>query len=50
VEELAARPGHCGLRLYMDSHNETARRTYERLGMTHRGYLVFETPDRLRRE
>jgi GNAT superfamily N-acetyltransferase len=50
VEALAASPGHCGLRLYMDSGNAAARKAYESLGMTHRGYLVFETPDRLRAE
>jgi len=48
VERLARSSGACGLRLYMDAHNEAARRTYERLGMTHRGYLVFETRDGLR--
>ncbi len=48
VEALASSGGHCGLRLYMDSGNGQARGAYEALGMAHRGYLVFETPDRLR--
>ncbi len=48
VERLAASPGHCGVRLYMDSRNESARRTYERLGLSHGHYLVFEGRDRLR--
>lgn len=48
--ELASAPGHCGLRLYMDAHNATARATYERLGMRHENYLVFETRDPLRGE
>ena len=50
VEEIASAPGHCGVRLYMDSGNAEARRTYERLGLEHRSYLVFESPDLLRRE
>jgi GNAT superfamily N-acetyltransferase len=50
VEEIASAPGHCGLRLYMDSGNASARKTYERLGLEHRSYLVFESPDRLRGE
>jgi len=32
----------CGLRLYMDAHNHRARRTYERLGLKHTDYQVFE--------
>jgi len=48
VERLAASPGRCGLRLYMDSRNEPARRTYERLGLAHGHYIVFESRDRLR--
>ena len=50
AEEIASAPGHCGLRLYMDSGNSAARKTYERLGLEHRSYLVFESPDLLRRE
>jgi GNAT superfamily N-acetyltransferase len=50
VEKIGSAPGHCGLRLYMDSHNASARETYERLGLAHRGYLVFESQDPLRRQ
>ena len=32
----------CGLRLYMDAHNDTARRTYERLGLKRTDYELFE--------
>ena len=31
-----------GLRLYVEQHNQTARDTYERLGMSDGGYLVME--------
>ena len=50
VEAIARSPGRCGLRLYMDEGNAGARKSYEALGMRHRGYLVFETPDPLRGE
>ena len=32
----------CGLRLYMEAHNEPARKTYERLGLKQTDYQVFE--------
>ena len=48
VEAIAASPGHCGLRLYVDEGNAAAQAVYRRLGMEHRGYVVFETRDRLR--
>ncbi len=32
----------CGLRLYVESENHTARATYARLGMNPTGYLVLE--------
>jgi GNAT superfamily N-acetyltransferase len=32
----------CGLRLYMHRENQTARRSYERLGMKRTPYEVFE--------
>ena len=32
----------CGLRLYMDTHNDTARRTYQRLGLKRTEYELFE--------
>jgi len=34
--------GVAGLRLYMHAENERARQTYERLGMRHSDYEVFE--------
>jgi GNAT superfamily N-acetyltransferase len=34
--------GICGLRLYMDAHNDRARSAYERLGMKQTNYQVFE--------
>lgn len=44
VEQLArATPGVCGLRLYVDEHNERAMATYRQLGMQPSGHTVFET-------
>ncbi len=37
-----ARKDVCGLRLYMDAHNNGARRTYERLGLKQTNYEMFE--------
>ena len=34
--------GVCGLRLYMHAQNHRARKSYERLGMKHTHYEVFE--------
>jgi len=43
VHRLAkSRKDVCGLRLYMHAKNHRARRTYERLGMDHSDYEVFE--------
>ena len=43
LENLArASNGVAGLRLYMHADNERARQTYERLGMRHSNYEVFE--------
>ena len=43
LTELArARHDVAGIRLYMHHENETARRTYERVGMKRAGYEVFE--------
>jgi GNAT superfamily N-acetyltransferase len=43
VEKAALESGDsCGVRLYMEHHNETARRTYRRLGMVDAGYEVLE--------
>ncbi|MEM6732798.1 MAG: GNAT family N-acetyltransferase [Myxococcota bacterium] len=44
VQQSARRAENvCGLRLYVYRTNETARRTYEALGMTAYGYEVYET-------
>ena len=32
----------CGIRLYMEWENETARESYRRLGFSETGYVVFE--------
>jgi len=43
LEDLArSSKGVAGLRLYMHADNATARQTYERLGMRHSEYEVFE--------
>ena len=43
VETLAKeRDAVCGLRLYVDAHNDGARKTYERLRMTRTNYELFE--------
>jgi GNAT superfamily N-acetyltransferase len=43
IQTLArARKDVCGLRLYMDAHNQGARRTYERLGLQPTNYEMFE--------
>src|SRR5690606_25615036 len=43
VWELArATPGVCGLRLYVERHNEGAQRTYESLDMVDAGYRMYE--------
>lgn len=41
--EARSNPGICGLRLYMEHHNERARMAYVKLGMKAAGYEVFET-------
>lgn len=33
----------CGIRLYVEGHNESARATYRRLGLVDSGYQVMET-------
>ena len=38
----------CGIRLYVHEHNGGAITIYKRFGMVSPGYLVLETPDRLR--
>jgi len=43
IEALARAGEHCcGIRLYMERDNETARQTYRKLGMQETGYEVFE--------
>jgi GNAT superfamily N-acetyltransferase len=43
VEALArADAGVCGLRLYVEGHNERARRSYLRLGFAAAGYEILE--------
>ena len=43
VQVLArAQKDVCGLRLYMDSDNQTARRTYDRIGFKRTHYEMFE--------
>ena len=42
VETLARASGAAGLRLYVDRRNTTARRVYERLGMSNAHYELFE--------
>jgi len=43
VHALAkARKDVCGLRLYMDAHNDRARKVYAKLGMNRTDYEVFE--------
>jgi len=44
VDQLTkARSDVCGLRLYVDADNYSARKTYERLGMKRTNYELFET-------
>ena len=42
-KEARSRAGVCGLRLYVDRGNETARRTYAALGMSLCHYDMYET-------
>ncbi len=42
AQEARARAGVCGLRLYVDQGNDTARRTYAALGMSRCHYDMFE--------
>ena len=48
VQERSQADGRCGLRLYAEADNKPAIATYEKLGMRHYGYQVFETKDELR--
>ncbi|MGI8782525.1 MAG: GNAT family N-acetyltransferase [Acidobacteriota bacterium] len=50
IEEEARRLGIvCGLRLYVEQHNQTALRTYERLGMERTAYQMYECDFVIRR-
>jgi ribosomal protein S18 acetylase RimI-like enzyme len=43
IEKLAcSTPGVCGIRLYVESENTRAQRTYEHCGMRNAGYCVME--------
>lgn len=43
VDRLARKTaGVCGLRLYVEQHNADAKATYERLGMTPSGHVLYE--------
>ncbi|MBI3005043.1 MAG: GNAT family N-acetyltransferase [Ignavibacteriales bacterium] len=43
VKKLAQeRKDVCGLRLYVEKHNERARTTYEKLGLKQTDYLLYE--------
>ena len=43
IQRLAKQHGNvCGLRLYVEEHNERAQQTYERLGMKKTYYNMFE--------
>ncbi|NOT02563.1 MAG: GNAT family N-acetyltransferase [Phycisphaerales bacterium] len=42
----AARCDVCEIRLYVDTHNDSAQRVYEKLGMNPAGYLVYGIPVR----
>jgi GNAT superfamily N-acetyltransferase len=44
VDQLAkSRNDVCGLRLYVDADNDSARKTYQQLGMKRTNYELFET-------
>jgi len=42
VREECVKQGIAGLRLYVESNNETARKTYESLGMSSEHYTMYE--------
>jgi len=44
VQKLArSRRAVCGLRLYVEKHNRRAQQAYDRLGMHHAPYEIYET-------
>jgi len=42
VSKAKADPSVCGIRLYVDRHNQTAQSVYQRVGLAPSGYWVFE--------
>lgn len=42
VTMARARPDVCGIRLYVEEHNERAQQVYREVGLKPAGYLVFE--------
>jgi GNAT superfamily N-acetyltransferase len=50
LDMARARQDVCGVRLYVDEHNETAQQVYRRVGLLPAGYLVFEEDFVLSRE
>jgi GNAT superfamily N-acetyltransferase len=50
VERMGREQGDvCGLRLYVEAHNETAQSTYKRCGMSETVYRMFEVDSVLER-
>lgn len=44
-EQSRRQPNVCGIRLYMDADNETARQAYQRLGLGPTNYVVLGDKD-----
>jgi ribosomal protein S18 acetylase RimI-like enzyme len=42
IRDEAEKKGVAGLRLYVESNNERARKTYEALGMNSEHYTLYE--------
>lgn len=49
LDQARSQVGVCGLRLYVETANEIARRTYEELGMNRAAYDMFEVDFVIRR-
>ena len=43
IEKAQREPGICGIRLYVEQNNATAKAAYQTVGLSHAGYLVYET-------
>lgn len=43
IDLAQSRAGVCGIRLYVEAGNETARRVYSRVGLSVSSYQVYET-------